>query len=435
MKRNLALFGVFVCLMIMTYLFQEKRVEKEYDLAQHEDKLFDFEITHLKLPTFEVEKKNGGWWSGNDLLSHNAFKQIEKKLSEIKKIKSIEGKWETFFPHPFSFEVNHKKWTIGDLSLDKQAFYIAEGDKISLAVIEGGSTQLTQDESEIEALKLNELITLLSKSKAELKETQLFRFYPNLPMERVVLSVEGSLPFELNFKEHKTEPPPIAGISVHKDLAGKFFSLLTQVNIKQELPYSDKLKFKKLGELKFLNDSSSVTWELWLKSKSSADAVIIDPVKKKAYLMLGGSLRVFFIQIQDYWDKKVIPQKDFVSFTRTNAIFIQGDKKAVVTILNREPLGFEVQGYKVDQARMEFLIHFLFNLGAKDQAERVSLLSKTEKQQLLSEDHLKIEIMGQELILWRKTEELIVVNLTQGFKAHFNLLDESFNGKFEDVLK
>lgn len=435
MKKNLFLFGLFVALLGVTYVFQEKRVEKEYDEAQSKDRLLEQEVTHLKLPSVEAVKKDGSWWAEDVLLSHNIFKQTEKKLSEIKKIKTIEGEWKNFFPNPFSFEVNHQKWTIGELSLDKQAFYIAKGDKIYLAVIEGASHQLTQDETEIEATKLNELMVFLSKPKNELKETQLFRFYPALPMERVVLNVEGSLPFELNLKDQTTEPPPIQGIATHKDLSGKFFSLLSQINIKEELPYSEKLKFKKLGELKFLKGTDAVTWELWLKSDKSADAIIIDSAKKRAFLVVGGSLKVFFIQIQDYWDKKVIPSKDFVSFNRTEAIFIQGEKKAVVTILNREPLAFEVKGYKVDQAKMEFLIQFIFNLGAKDQAERVSLLSKTEKKQVLSEDNLRIEIMGQELVLWRKTEELIVVNLTQGFKAHFNLVDENFHGKFEDVLK
>ena len=201
------------------------------------------------------------------------------------------------------------------------------------------------------------------------------------------------------------------------------------------MPYSEKLKFKKLGELKFLKGEEAVTWELWLKDSKSADAYILDSAQKKAFLMIGGTLRVFFIQVQDYWDKKVIPAKNFVNFSKTNATFIQGSKEAVVTIINRQPLGFDVKGYKVDHAKMEFLIQFIFNLDSKDQAERVSQLSKSERQQILSEEHLRIEILDQELLLWRKAEELIVVNLTQGFKAHFNLVDENFNGKFEDVLK
>lgn len=435
MKRNLILFGILVVLLVLTYVFQEKRAQKEYVEAQVKDRLVNFDITHLKLPQIEAVKKDGKWWSGDRLLSHNTFKQIEKKLTEIKRIKSIAGDWNTFFPHPFSFEVNHVPWSIGDMSLDKQGFYISIDKKIFLAVIEGESTHLTHDEHEIESIKLNELVTFLSKNQNELFENQFFRFYSSLPQERAVLSVEGSLPFELDFEKNATVPPPIQGVNVLKDIRGKFHSLLTQVNLKEEIPYSEKLKFKKLGELKFSDKKKTVTWELWLRSQSSADAIIIDPDQKRAFWMVGGTLKLFFVQIQDYWDKKVIPSKNFVSFSKLPATFVQGASKTTVTILNREPLAFETSGYKVDQLKMEQLFQILFNLGPKDQADRVSLLSTSEKKQLLSGDHLRIEVMDQELILWRKQEEVIVANLTQGFKAHFNLVDENFRGSFQDVLK
>lgn len=435
MKKNLILFGIFISLMVATYIFQEIRIKKEHVEANLADRLVDFEVTHLKLPQVDAVKKNGSWWEKDILLSHNTFKLIEKKLTEIKKIKDIQGEWATYFPHPFSFEINHEKWTIGDLSLDKQAFYLARGEKIYLAVIEGESTQLTQSPEEIASIKLNELVSALSKPKDKLVESQLFRFYPDLPMERIVISVEGSLPFELDLKNNETLPPPFAGVSVHRDLHGKFFSMLTQTNIRHEILYDEKLKFKQLGQLKFISDKSTAIWELWLKNKNSADAVIFDTVNKRAFLMVGSSLKLFFVRMQDYWDKKVIPFKDFVSFTRLTTKFTKGPKTANVIIVNKEPLEFEAGKFKIDQLKMEQLIQFVFNLGPKDQADRVSPLSATEKKQVLSEDHLRIEAMGQELLLWRKSEELIVVNLTQGFKAHFTVLDENFRGTFEDVLK
>ena len=435
MRRNLLLFGILVSLLVGTYFFQEVRVHNEYHEASIKDRLITEDVTHLKLPHVEATKVGISWWEGDILLSHNVFKQIERKLTEIKKIKKIEGSWESFFPNPFIFEINHTKWTIGDLSLDKQAFYIAKGDEIYLAVIEGESVQLTRNEEEIAGIKLNELVTLLSKSKKEILEDQLFRFYPKLPLDRVALDVDGSLPYELNLKENTTTPPPIKGVEVHNDLKGKFYSLLTQMNIKEEVPYNEKLKFSKLASIKFIDNSSEVEWGLWLKSKNSADAFIIDNKNKKAFLMVGGTLRAFFIQFQDYWDKKVIPPKDFKSFTRTNAVLTSGSKTASVSIINREPMSFEVKGYKVETQKMEQLVQLIFNLGPQDQANRVSILNSSERKQILSEEHLRIEVMGQELLIWRKPQELIVVNLTQGFKAHFNLLDENFLGTFEDVLK
>lgn len=435
MKKNAILFGIFLLLMCATYFFQEKRVTDEYAAKELADRLLKDEVTHLKLPHAEAEKKEGRWYQGKDLLSHNAFKIIEKKLTEIKKVRDIKGEWKNYFPHPFSFEINHEKWTIGDMSLDKQDFYIARGDQIYLAVIEGESTHLTQDEHEIAAMKLNELVGTLSKPYSDLKETQLFRFYTDMTLSRIVLSVDGSLPFELDFEKNETHPAPVAGIKPYSDLRGKFLSLITQITIKEELPYSEKLKFKKMGSLDFLSEKKNVTWELWLKGKDSADAVIIDSTNQKAFQVIGGTLRIFFIRVQDYWDKKVIPTTEFKSFNRLTTTFSQDDKSVQVTVLNREPLVFEARGYKVDTQKMDRLFKYIFNLGEKDQAERVSFLSKSEKKQLLSESHLRVEVMGQELIMWRKLEELIVVNLTQGFKAHFNLVDENFHGTFGDMLK
>jgi hypothetical protein len=435
MKKNLSLLVLFIILLVGTYFFQEKRVEKEHVESHEKDSLIKEEITKLKLPFIEAEKRKGQWWSGDQLLSHNTFKQIEKKLSEIKKVKDIDGEFKTYFPHPVKIGVNGSVWTIGDLSLDQQSFYIAKDDKIFLAYIDGESTRLTKNETEIESIKLNEMISLLSKDPSQLKENQLFRFYPDIPMERIILSMDGSLPFELNLEKGETLPPPIKGISVHKDLRAKFYSLLTQATIKEEIPFNEKLKFKKLGDITFLKGERSLRWELWLKNEKSADAVIIEPVGKKAFLMSGGTLRVYFIGIQDYWDKKVIPSEYFVSFSRIDALFYEGKKSAKITIINKEPLEFESPGKKIDSLKMEQLVQFIFNLGPRDQADRVSNLSNSEKKQLLTGNHLRVEVMNQELILWRKTEELIVVNLTQGFKAHFTMLDENFRGTFEDVIK
>lgn len=435
MKRNSLLFLVFTLLLGVTYFLQEKRVEHAHHEEEAKNSLINFEIKHIKLPAVSASKVKGQWKDGDELLSHNTFKLIEKKLKEIRKIKEVNGDWKIFFPNPLTFEINNVPWTIGDLSLDKQGFYIAQDTKIYLAYIEGESHDLAQNPDEIAGIKLNELVRALSKSKVELIENQLFRYYPDLPLGKVVVSVDGSLPFELDFEKNITLPPPMEGIVVHKDLRGKFYSLLTQVTIREEIPYSEKLKVKKIGEILFSKDQLSLPWELWLRSPDSADAIIIDSVKKKAFLMIGGTLKIFFVRVQEYWDKKVIPHENFISFARLDTTFIQGKRKARVTIFNREPMAFEAKGFRVDELKMEQLVQMVFNLGPKDQADRISLLSKTEKTQLVTEEHLRMNVMGQDLILWRKQEELIVANLTQGFKAHFLLVDENFRGTFEDVLK
>ncbi|MGE3608527.1 MAG: hypothetical protein AB7I27_02975 [Bacteriovoracaceae bacterium] len=436
MKRNSFLFVFLIVLLIGTYLFQEKKAERDYQESKVKDHLFVGEIKSLVLPKVQALKKDEQWWWGDLLLSHNSFKQIEKKLYQIKKIKDVQGEWNSFFSHPFKFKVNNEIWTLGDLTLDKQGFYIARDKKIMVAEIDGESTELTTNPDEVAEIKLRELEGLLSKNLSDLKETQFFRFYPRLPSEKVMVDTDGNLEYELNFKDNMTSPSPIPGISVHQNLKSKFLSLLTQMTIRDEIPYSEKLKFKKMGHLTFMaKDNDKVTWELWLKGKDSADAIIIDPKLKRSFLMVGGTLKVFFVQLQDYWDKKVIPPKEFKFFTRLNAVIYQGNKSEVVSIINKEPLEFESEKFKVKSDNLRELFQLIFNLGDRDQADRVSLLNKSERKQLLNSNLLKIEVMGQEIIAWRKKEEIILVNLTQGFKAHFSFANENFHANFQDVLE
>lgn len=436
MKRNLLLLGLLSILLVITYFFQEKRDERHFHEALTKDRLIQAEqIVSLEWKKLKAVKKDGQWWSGDVLLSHNIFRQIEKKLSEIKKIKEVQGEWKTFFSKPLEFEVNKEKWVIGDMTLDQQGFYLSRGKNIMIAVIEGESHELTHQESEIEKTKLEEIKRIFDMDLSSLKETQLFRFYPKLPLGTVTIEAEGSLSFELDLLKNQTIPRPLKGIEVHESLSEKFVSLLTQMTIRKEVSYEEKLKFKKMGGLTFQNKENKVVWELWLKSDKSADAIIMDSSTKRAFLMVGGTLKVFFVHLQDYWDKKVIPPSSFKHFTRLPVIFLEGNKSAEVEILNREPLAFEATKYQIRQEEMSALFQYVFNLGEKDQADRVSQLSQSERKEILSQDNLRLEVMGQELLFWRKKEELIVVNLTQGFKAHFGMLDESFRAKFEDVLE
>jgi hypothetical protein len=435
MKNNFILGVVLILLIIATYFFQEKRVRREHIEAETKGRVIEGEITSLKWKDIAAIKKQGQWWMGDQLLSANIFKQIEKKLRDIKKVKEIQGKKETFFHHPFVIEVNGEDWVIGDFTLDGEGFYFSKGKDLMIAEMGGESTRLTSHADEIAKIKLEELMGLLLKDQNEYKENQLFRFYPQLEPERIYISAEGNLAFEIDFFKNVTLPAPIENIQVHDDLKGKFKSLLTQMNLRKEIPYSEKLKFKKMAEMVFYTGDKTTKWQLWLRSKDSADAVVIDPDKKRAFLMSGGTLKAFFIHIQDFWDKKIIPARNFENFTELKVILTEGKHRGVVTVKNREPLGFDSQTHQLKIENLLQLFQIIFNLGPYDQADRVSLLSQSERKMLLSGEYLRLEVMGQELIIWQKPQELIVANLTQGYKAHFALLQENFRAHFEDMLK
>jgi hypothetical protein len=433
MKKNVALFGILIALLGVTYFFQEKKAEQKFEENLVRDKLYPGEITQLTISGVMAKKENGQWKSGERLLSHNLFRQIEDQVKQIKKMKEVRGEMKDFFTTRTELSVNNDTILVGDLALDRQGFYVSQNGKMMLAILEGTNHELTEDVKDVQATKLNELKVVLMKAPKDLEETQLFRFYPDLPMERITIKVPGSLPFELDLKNNTTTPPPFSGITVHDKLPQKFVSLLSQVTLKEEIPLGTF--GAKLGEITFIKDGKAVMWELFMKNNTSADAVLVDPVRKKSWLMIGGTLRIFFIQLQDYWDKKNIPPFEFKNFERESMTFTQGKVRTIVTLVNKEPLSFESSHYKVDEEKMTELVSYALNLGPLDQATRVSLLSNSEKKQVLSEDHLKVEMFGQELVFWPKAEEIIIVNLTQGYKSHFARADISGGFRFKDVLK
>lgn len=430
MKKNLWLFGILAGLLTFTYYFQEVREHKAQEDKKNQERVLKKEISSLAWGEISAEKKDKQWWMGKTLLSHNLFKQLEKKLSEVAWLKAIPQADEKFFTDAFTLTVNGEKWVFGDMTLDKQGFYLQAGEKAMIAYIDGASQELTQEGTSIEEVKRDEIKSLLTQ---EPKETQLFRHYTKLPLEKFRLEAEGMPTFSLDLIKNKTDPEPISGITVQDKLQQKIITLITQMILKEEIP-AEKF-YKKLASITLSGKDDNLTWEMWLRSNKTADAVLLDPKSKRAFVMVGGTLKLFFVKLQDYWDKKIIPPEVFGPFDQLAVTFIQGSKSAKIIIQNKEPLSFESSDAKVKTAPMEALMKLLFNLSEFDQAERVSQLSTTERQQYLSEENLRIEIMGQELLLKRKPQELIVVNLTQGFKAHFNMLDEKFRGRFEDVLE
>ena len=436
MKKNLYLSGILLALLLGTYVFQELRTKQVFEESFTKDHLVLAEdIQSLSWGDVQAIKKDGQWWANDKLLSANTFKQLEKRIGQIKKIKDVVGDKQSFFSSPVELMVNGETWVLGDLTLDRQGFYLSRNDKLMVAISEGEGQEITDEPGKVTEVKLEDLKKALLLKRDELSETQLFRFYPKLPLGTVTIGSDGRPEYELDLLNNQTLPPPIPGIKPHQKLLEKFTSLLTQMTIKNEVPYSEALKFKKLGQMVFQHDKMKVTWELWLNSGKSADSFIIDSVSKQAWQMIGGTLKAFFIHHQDYWDKKVIPPQEFKNFSRLKTIFTQGERTALIEIINREPLAFESNQYKIEAEKMNILFQYVFNLSEKDQADRVSLLSKSERKEVLSGDFLRVEVMNQELVFWRKKEELIVVNLTQGFKAHFLVTQQSLRATFEDVIK
>ena len=57
MKKNLSLFSVLIVLLLVTYFFQEKRLQRQKRDENKRDTLISSDFAHLKLPNLEAFKK------------------------------------------------------------------------------------------------------------------------------------------------------------------------------------------------------------------------------------------------------------------------------------------------------------------------------------------------------------------------------------------
>jgi hypothetical protein len=433
MKNNLILFGILLTLVIGTYFFQEKK-DRDHELELSEEQtLIKEPISFISWDGKVTTKVGKTWRSGDQLLSAIHMGKIENSLNSLKKIKKIEGDITKIFNSPFELKINGRNYLFGTVTLDQQGFYLAQDKEVYIVTFD--QEILHSEDENPQQKKLNEFLNLFSQDQETFKEKQFFRYYSDLDFTKIKLQTDGSITYELDFQENKTIPMPIAGIQVHENLKAKFLSLFTQVMIKDQVQYPKTKFFKKMSDLTFFkSNQTQLKLELWLKNKSNADAIILDPINQKAFEMVGGSLRTFFVQIQDYWDKKVIPPSSFKSFNEVEAIFFQDKHELKLKVLNREPLIFE-SDRSLQEDELRVLFTYIFNLGEKDQADRVSQISSTDRQILEQEKLLKIVVFGQELYILKKQEEVIVMNTTQGFKAHFGLVDEKFPVGLKDVLR
>ena len=158
MKKNLILFFVLIILLVGTYLFQEQRTINQKEEERTRTQLIkDQDISSLAWGMVEIQKKDAQWWMGDKLISHNLMGQILKKISSLKFVKSVEGEKKNYFSNPIDLKVNGEQWSFGDMTLDRQGFYLARGEKVIVAFIEGASGEITDDESKLEEIKLEDL--------------------------------------------------------------------------------------------------------------------------------------------------------------------------------------------------------------------------------------------------------------------------------------
>jgi hypothetical protein len=193
MKLNLWLFGILMTLVVGTYFFQEKRVEENFKKSLVAGKLVKGQINSIETPTFKATLVANRWIFENELLSYNDLSRLVTILETVKEVKALEADPNV---EGINFKLNETSYFLGSMNLDQSGFYFRVNDKNFVAIIETDSRQIHSEGENLNVIKYNELKSLLMKTQVELVEKQLFRYYPDLQFETVLVKPDGALDFE-----------------------------------------------------------------------------------------------------------------------------------------------------------------------------------------------------------------------------------------------
>ena len=432
MKSNLKLLILLLVLVTGTYFLVERPDRVWW--SQHNDS-YTLKPIFENAKTLEFQKtiwvlKDQQWTYEKDILSQPILAKWKRILTSFKLEREIPltatVKKADFITKGYSLGIDDNHYIIGDQSADGKSVYILDTDKNRILQMSLLPSDLYKV---LDELKENDLEKMIEK--------RVYAHFSHIEFEKVLFETPGILSFELDLINKVTIPKPIAGVLQHPHLDQKFWHEMELLQFTHQLPYNPGLLYQKMAQVSFLQkDKKVLSFELHRLGPQNADAVVYVPETKQIFKVQGQTAKVFFDQVQDYWDRKIIPKNVFKAFNELNAHFVLGDKETNLKVINQEPLGFQsVDGkFKLKDDKLQNLFGIIFNLGQYEEASRVSILSKAESQQFQNESHIRLNVFGQDIMLVRRTNELVVVNFTQGFKAHFILFDISIGDQWEDFF-
>ncbi|MFY7993551.1 MAG: hypothetical protein ACOVP4_09690 [Bacteriovoracaceae bacterium] len=432
MKNNLGLLLVFILLLTGTYVWIERPDRVWW---QKHDETYRLRSLVENAESFGVlgktwTLKENQWVSGQDLLSLTIWPKWKRIFSQLKFEREIilnaQTNKDNFLGEGFPITIDDRSFILGETTVDGKSLYLLDVNENKILQMSLLPSDLFQMLDEVK-----------EKTPQDMIEKRVFAYFNNVQFTKVVFETPGILSFDIDLFNKQTNPRPIPGILLHPHLDQKFWHEMDLLQFTEQIKPDLALLYQKMASLSLVQDEKKVlTFELHRVGPLNADAVVYVPEKNQMFKVRGNTAKVFFDQVQDYWDLKIIPRNVFKAFTETRAQFVLGDKEVTVNIINQEPLAFVSPDsqIKLKEDKLQNLFNLIFNLSQYEEASRVSILTKAERQQFQNESHIRMNVFGQDLMLVRKTNELVVVNFTQGFKAHFFFFDISIGDQWEDFF-
>lgn len=371
MKRNLYLFFLLIFAGSVAYYFEEYHPKKSRELRDLENRIMPFEfqdIVEIQLSNATIKKKDEDFVVGNKELpiDQEMFNEFIRRLGKIHLIRAfteqekqnhqIRKAMESGVSATFKFDQEKVVYKIGEMNPLEDSFYIQTtiGDKETIGLAR--DTSISDDiydpskADQIRAMKYQRV-----RSMFELNDKFFYRRYilPESIRSAVhSVKINGGGKFDINFDSVRTFPLIIRGLQYNKDFFDKYKDNLA--NIKQSEIIPGSVTGQTPQRVIMVNGQLELRFFTELKGQKQTGFFVqssLDP--RFIYKIERSSANVFFVQLDDFWDKKIIPADSLLGTKETRFEMLFPSKKRYSMLLPKSENFIVTSVFPATRPRLE----------------------------------------------------------------------------------
>lgn len=438
-NKNSILFVLLVLAIGVTYWFEERGNNNALKLENKRTEVLNTsalgELVAVKGLKIDFVKKGDAYYSreNNILLSKARLDEFFKILGGLK-VKTFLQEIEVtkisrsfYIPDDalkmtFQFEKGDVSFTLGKKLDFDQTFYmeIAQDGKNRIVIVndespDPGVYKSDQEYQRSEA-KYKRLMMVFMLTNVYFYDTRLFKdLYldeKSINFNELTISTFRNKKYSINFKDTTTLPPAPKGIAYLEDNWLSFHSALTNLQGRTVIaPYEPSALSDILSQFEVKDrHGREYTLTLYKKFGDQNGYFLTSSLDKLLYVLKPEDARFFFVNVQDFWKKSIMPaSKEYVlGITFYNNITDQ------VKIIDKEL--FKAQAIKdTEKSRpMEFkkLIDFL-----KTEGDHVSVLSE-KPSEILKKNIMRLSFDNKVMSVMLEDNDAVLVDLDLKIKIH-----------------
>ena len=444
--KNIILSLIVTVLLVIAYFHEELGKQKREEQLLEQQRVVSFNpqmIDKIVLPKVQLVKRDHKWFVAdlNYPASSLAIENLLKHLHAIHQVKMIEmstlnqSDFFTHQDHIISLSSFGKEWKykLGDVSELTGNFYFADLsngiEKLYLARDTSTFEGFYKTELELYLNQYVQLKNMILASSQAFLEPKVFYELDIDRLDSIKIDNKWNRWFEVKLDKGETIPAIVKGLKYH--------NLKMQVqNLINEVVHEGIAKEGVLGEvistIKFKDMTKSIEAKLYNQLDGRQGSYVKYDGSDWIYKLKDDSKNLFFMNVQDFWDKKVHYPIKVKELSRLDfAIGVSQENSYRFYVDDLERFEFKTQNTNIKNINIEhmnFLFHILFGLENFQQASRVDSIQNSSNGKNTS---IFVKLLDVLLRLDFYSDQVVVVNLSENYQLYF---DTSFSRvKISDI--